>query len=46
MKSNAKRKPDHFKLRGYLEFELRNARTGEIVRKAKGKNTVVAAGRG
>lgn len=37
---------DAFKLRGYLEYVLRNAQTGEVVRRGKGPNTVAAGGRG
>ncbi len=37
---------DSLKLRGYLEFVLRDARTGDIVRRGKGKNTVSCGGRG
>ena len=32
-------------LRGCLEWELRNAYTGEVLRKGKGKNTITYAGR-
>lgn len=37
---------DPFKMRGYLEFVLRDARTGEIVNRGKKSNTVTCAGRG
>jgi len=37
---------DHLKLRGYLEYVLRDARTGKIVRRGKTRNTVTAGGRG
>jgi hypothetical protein len=37
---------DHFKLRGHLEWVMRDARTGEIVGRGKKKNTVTAGGRG
>ena len=37
---------DHLKLRGYLEFVLRDARTGKIVKKGKTHNTVTCWGRG
>ena len=37
---------DLLKLRGAIEFELRNAVTGEIVQRGKGKNTVTCTGRG
>jgi hypothetical protein len=37
---------DTFKLRGHLEYILRNAQTGEIVQRGKGHNTVTASGRG
>lgn len=36
---------DVIKLRGALEFQLRNAETGEIVQQGKGENTVVTVGR-
>jgi hypothetical protein len=39
-------KNDSLKLRGYLEFVVRDARTGEIVRKGKTRNTVSCWGRG
>jgi len=39
-------KYDHFKLRGQLEYVLRNAVTGEIVEHRKKKNTVTYMGRG
>jgi hypothetical protein len=34
------------RLRGFLEYELRNARTNEVVRRGKTKNVVTAIGRG
>ena len=34
------------RLRGFLEYQLRDARTGELVRKGKSKNVVTAVGRG
>jgi hypothetical protein len=37
---------DSFKMRGYLEFVLRDSRTGEIVQKGQRHNVVTAAGRG
>lgn len=37
---------DHFKLRGYLEYILRDAATGEVIRRGGKKNTVTASGRG
>jgi len=37
---------DSLKLRGYLEFVLRDARTGKLIKKGKTKNTVSCAGRG
>ena len=37
---------DHLKLRGYLEFVLRDARTGKIVKRGKKHNTVTCWGRG
>lgn len=37
---------DSFRLRGYLEYVLRDAVTGEIVRRGKKENTVTAFGRG
>jgi hypothetical protein len=37
---------DSFKLRGELEFVLRNAQTGEIVQRGKKANTVSCSGRG
>lgn len=37
---------DQLKLRGYLEFVLRDARTGRIVKRGKKENTVTASGRG
>lgn len=37
---------DPLKLRGYLEYVLRDARTGEIVSRGKKKNTVSCTGRG
>src|SRR4030095_1487342 len=37
---------DHFKLRGYLEYVVRDAKTGEVVQRGKKKNTVTAGGRG
>lgn len=37
---------DHLKLRGYLEYVLRDARTGKIVKRGKKHNTVTATGRG
>jgi hypothetical protein len=40
------RKSDSLKLRGYLEYVLRDARTGNVVGKGKKKNTVTASGRG
>jgi len=39
-------KKDHIKFRGYLEFVLKDARTGKIVAKGKKHNTVTAGGRG
>lgn len=36
---------DALKLRGYLEYCLRDARSGRIVRRGKGKNVVVFFGR-
>ena len=46
MKTNTARKMESFKLRGYLEYVLRDARTGEVVERGKKKNTVTAWGRG
>lgn len=40
------RMQDQFKLRGYLEFVLRDARSGRIVSRGKKQNTVTAWGRG
>jgi hypothetical protein len=42
------RKPlsDALKMRGYLEFCLRDARSGEVVRRGKHHNTVTCWGRG
>jgi hypothetical protein len=37
---------DPFKLRGYLEYVLRDAKTGEIVQKGGKYNTVTFGGRG
>jgi hypothetical protein len=34
------------RLRGFLEYELRDARTNEVVRRGKSKNVVTAIGRG
>lgn len=48
MKARTKRQAglhDSFQLRGYLEYVLRNAKTGEIVKRGKIKNVVTAAGR-
>jgi hypothetical protein len=47
----AKRRPskdlhDVIRLRGYLEYELRNAFTGEVVKRGAKKNVVTAGGRG
>ena len=41
-----KQKYDTFKMRGMLEYVLRNATTGEIVESGKHHNVVTAAGRG
>ncbi len=46
MKRQTAAKHDSFKLRGYLEYVLRDAVTGEVVRRGKKKNTVTAWGRG
>ena len=46
IKHKTQLKHDSFKLRGYLEYVLRDAVTGEIVRRGKKKNTVTATGRG
>lgn len=47
-RQQAKRAPmnDAFKLRGYLEYVLRDANTGEVVKRGKKENTVTAWGRG
>lgn len=37
---------DVFKMRGYLEYVLRDARTGEVVKRGKSENTVTCWGRG
>jgi hypothetical protein len=37
---------DPLKMRGYLEFVLRDALTGEIVQRGKKENTVTCTGRG
>ena len=37
---------DSLKMRGYLEFVLRDARTGKIVKKGKKHNTITGGGRG
>jgi hypothetical protein len=37
---------DSIKLRGYLEFVLRDARTGKIVKRGKTHNTITCWGRG
>jgi hypothetical protein len=37
---------DTFQLRGYLEYILRDAVTGEIIKRGKKENTVTAWGRG
>jgi hypothetical protein len=42
----ARKKMDHIKFRGYLEFVLKDARTGKVVKKGKTHNTVTAWGRG
>lgn len=39
-------KYDAIRLRGWLEYQLRDARTGEIISKGKKHNVVTAAGRG
>ena len=41
-----RQKADSIKLRGYLEYCLRDARTGKVVSKGKTRNTVTAIGRG
>src|SRR5262245_54259297 len=38
-------KEEPLRLRGHLEYVLRNARTGEIVQRGKSKNVVTAVGR-
>jgi hypothetical protein len=40
------KKTDSLKMRGYLEYCLRDARTGEVVQRGKGHNTVTCGGRG
>ncbi|MDM7911997.1 MAG: hypothetical protein QUS09_02775 [Methanotrichaceae archaeon] len=42
----ARKKTDHIKFRGYLEFVLKDARTGKVVKRGKTHNTVTAGGRG
>ena len=37
---------DTLKLRGYLEYVVRDARTGAVVKRGRSKNTVTAWGRG
>jgi len=37
---------DSLKLRGYLEYVLRDARTGKVVKRGKNHNTVTCWGRG
>ncbi len=39
-------KNQSFKLRGYLEYVLRDAVTGKVVQRGKKRNTVTASGRG
>jgi hypothetical protein len=54
MRTATKRKPkrsrhqfhDSLKMRGFLEYVLRDARTGEIVRQGRKENTVQFGGRG
>src|SRR4030095_736741 len=46
LKHRSQVRHDHFKLRGYLEYVLRDAVTGEVVGRGKKKNTVTASGRG
>lgn len=46
LKHKSQVKHDSFKLRGYLEYVLRDANTGEIVQRGKKKNTVTFGGRG
>lgn len=44
--SRVNKKDNFFKMRGYLEFVLRDAVTGDIVKKGKKRNTVSCGGRG
>jgi len=37
---------DQIKFRGYLEFVLKDARTGKVIRRGKTRNTVTCWGRG
>jgi len=46
LKHKSQIKHDSFKLRGYLEYVLRDSITGEVVRRGKKHNTVTASGRG
>lgn len=46
LKHRSSIKHDSFKLRGYLEYVLRDARTGEVVQRGKKQNTVTFGGRG
>jgi len=47
MKTRTRRPPaDSFKMRGYLEYVLRDARTDEIVARGINHNSVTATGRG
>jgi hypothetical protein len=47
-RSKAKKLPLHdaFRMRGFLEYALRDAQTGDIVQRGKAENTVTAWGRG
>jgi hypothetical protein len=44
-KSNRRQRYETIKLRGFLEYQLRDAVTGEIVRRGKKHNTVTYSGR-
>jgi hypothetical protein len=46
IKHRSQIKHDRFKLRGYLEYVLRDAVTGEVVKRGSKKNVVTAGGRG
>lgn len=45
IKHNTQLKEEPLRLRGYLEYVLRDARTGDVLRRGRSKNVVTAIGR-